>query len=129
MNNAKNKKYVLLATHGKADYENPKLSGLYFALNNSSNNYESNILFSYGTYNLNLNNDLMVLFACETGTGQIKEGEGVMTLSRGLMASGAANIVHSLWSIQDVSTRDVVVNFLPKCLTMKGMQTPCAAQN
>ncbi len=111
LNNVSNKKYVLLATHGKADYENPKLSGFYFALNDTSRNYENNILFSYETYNLNLNNDLMVLFACETGTGQLKEGEGVMTLSRGLMASGVANIVHSLWSIQDISTRDVVVNF------------------
>jgi CHAT domain-containing protein len=111
LNEVGNKKYILLATHGKADYENPKLSGLYFAPTGANENFDGDILYAPETYNLNLSNDLLVLFACETGTGQLKKGEGVMTLSRGFMASGSANIIHTLWSIQDVSTKDIVISF------------------
>jgi CHAT domain-containing protein len=106
-----NKKYVLIATHGHADNENPKFSGLYFAPLDSLNQLPENVfLYSNEIYNLNLISDLMVLYACETGVGQVKKGEGVMTISRGFMASGVANIVHTLWSIQDASTKELVVD-------------------
>jgi CHAT domain-containing protein/tetratricopeptide (TPR) repeat protein len=105
------KKYVLIATHGRSDDESPKFSGLYFAPMDSLNQQPEKVfLYSNEIYNLNLTSDLLVLYACETGVGQVKKGEGVMTISRGFMASGAANIVHTLWSIQDVSTKDLVVD-------------------
>lgn len=104
-----NKKYVLVATHGKADYTNPKFSGLYFAPADSSSNHTS-FLYSEEAYNVHMASDLLVLYACETGTGKVSRGEGAMSLSRGFIASGSANVVHTLWSIQDVSTKDLVVN-------------------
>ncbi len=111
INSVKNNKYVLIATHGKVSYQNSYLSGLYFMPPKTDHiKNEEYFLFSDETYNLNLSSDLLILYACETGVGKINKGEGVMSISRGYISSGSANIIHSLWSIQDVSTKDLIVN-------------------
>jgi len=104
---SKQKKYILLATHGRSDDENPNFGGLYFAAKDANDHA---FLYSNEIYHLIIQTDLLVLFACETGVGAIHKGEGIMSVSRGFMAAGAANIVHTLWSIQDASTKDLVVN-------------------
>ena len=114
------KKYILLATHGKTDNENPKLSGLYFsASRNNEKELNDGFLYANEIYNLDLKADLIVLYACETGVGKIKKGEGTMALSRGFVASGAANIIQTLWKIQDVSTKDLVIDLFKNILEKK----------
>ena len=76
---------------------------------------------------MNINTDLLVLYACETGIGKIIEGEGVMTLTRGFIYSGATNIVQSLWSISDASTKDLAIYFFKEILN--GKDYPLALQN
>jgi len=49
-----------------------------------------------------------VLSACQTNIGQHKKGEGVMSLSRGLMEAGAQSIISSLWSVNAKSTSDLM---------------------
>jgi CHAT domain-containing protein/tetratricopeptide (TPR) repeat protein len=46
-----------------------------------------------------------VLSACDTGTGQIKAGEGVFGLRRAFQVAGVRTIIMSLWSVEDRSTR------------------------
>lgn len=105
------KKYILLATHGKTNDNKPTLSGLFFAYPKNINNSKNDgFLFANETYCLDLKADLLVLYACETGIGKIKKGEGTMALSRGFIASGAANIIQTLWEIQDISTKDLVID-------------------
>ncbi|MBT8234085.1 MAG: CHAT domain-containing protein, partial [Bacteroidia bacterium] len=48
--------------------------------------------------------DLVTLSACETGLGEFKYGEGVQSLGRAFMSSGASTIVNSLWAVNDHST-------------------------
>lgn len=112
-----NSRIIHIATHGFVNEEKPELSGLLLAQDTTLS--DDGILYSGEIYNLNLNADLVVLSACETGLGQIKKGEGVMGLTRALMYAGANNIIVSLWKVSDQSTSQLMVDFYTKMLKDK----------
>ena len=60
---------------------------------------------------MRLNADLAVLSACNTGSGQMKAGEGVIHLGKAFRAAGVSSLITSLWSINDCATADIVGNF------------------
>lgn len=62
-------------------------------------------------YTHRINADLVVLSACNTLTGQIASGEGVISLSRGFFHSGAKSVVASLWSVNDKATSEIMTTF------------------
>ncbi|MFM7487509.1 MAG: CHAT domain-containing protein, partial [Cytophagales bacterium] len=99
--------YVHFATHGVVDEENPASSRIF--LSNSATDDGS--LYAGEIYNLNLNANLAVLSACQTGLGKISKGEGVIGLSRALIYAGAKNIVVSLWTVADESTAQLMTYF------------------
>ncbi|QSJ15746.1 CHAT domain-containing protein [Nostoc sp. UHCC 0702] len=59
---------------------------------------------------LQLNADLVVLSACDTGGGSIS-GDGVIGLSRSLISAGAESVLVSLWSVDDQSTAFLMTEF------------------
>lgn len=54
---------------------------------------------------------LVVLSACDTGTGEAKAGEGVMGLRRGFIQAGAQNLLMTLWPISDEVTVQIMLDF------------------
>lgn len=54
---------------------------------------------------------LVVLSACETGSGEAKTGEGVMGLRRGFIQAGGQHLLMTLWPISDETTVRIMVDF------------------
>lgn len=93
-----------LSTHGKANHEIGDYSFLAFH-QTPADSVENELLFNNELYNLQLNADLVVLSACETGIGELQRGEGIISLARGFSQAGAKSIVTSLWNVNDQSSR------------------------
>lgn len=99
--------YLHFATHGVVDETDPELSRIFL----NENSGDDGDLFSGEIYNLNLNADLAVLSACQTGLGKYSKGEGVIGLSRALVYAGAKNLIVSFWSVADESTAQLMTDF------------------
>ncbi len=111
----------------KQFYQNPMMrSGIFFsganktyALNtsniNSITDFEDGMLTAYEAMNLSLDKtELVVLSACQTGLGKIKNGEGVYGLQRAFRLAGAKSIIMSLWPVSDEATKDLMIAFYSK---------------
>lgn len=95
-------KIIHLATHACMDEENPMQSKVFFA---------DEPIINQELFNLNLSADMAVLSACNTGSGQLVKGDGVMSLSKGFIHAGCPSALVSLWSVDDYSTSEIMISF------------------
>jgi CHAT domain-containing protein len=77
----------------------------------SSNDDNDDKLLIREIYNIKTPSELVVLSACNTGQGELKKGEGVMSLARSFAYAGAKSLVYSLWEVNDGSTRKIMKRF------------------
>jgi CHAT domain-containing protein/tetratricopeptide (TPR) repeat protein len=92
-------------------------SGLLFAganktLQGQETNGENGLMSAAEASLLNLSEtQLVVLSACETGKGEIKNSEGVYGLRKAFADAGAQNIIMSLWKVDDKVTQEFMTHF------------------
>jgi len=101
-------RYVHFATHGLIDDDRPDYSALALSVGETAG---EGLLQASEIFNLSINADLVVLSACETGLGQLIQGEGMVGLTRAFMYAGANSLVVSLWSVSDASTASLMQHF------------------
>lgn len=106
-NNISNYGMFHFASHGVFEPENPLESGLLLA----SDNKNDGRLTVAEIYGIKINADLVTLSACETGLGDIVNGDDVVGLNRGFLYAGADSILSSLWSVEDKPTAYFMQSF------------------
>jgi len=110
--------------------EDPMLrSGLFFAgadrvlkdLAPIDGDSDNGVLTAYEATSLHLEGtELVVLSACETGQGEVRNGEGVFGLRRALQEAGAESVLMSMWPVPDKETEKLMTTFYEKWLLGEG---------
>jgi len=100
---------IHLSMHTLINDSMPMLSELVF-YNDQSPNSEY-LLHTYEIFGLELNAEMVTLSACNTGTGKLREGEGIMSLARGFIYAGVPAIVLTLWEVQDQSGAIIMTSY------------------
>ena len=66
---------------------------------------------------LKLHAEMVVLSACNTGSGRITRAEGVASLGTAFLAAGASSVTVSLWKVEDKSTSILMQEFYQNLLS------------
>ena len=108
LKNAAQNKVLHLATHASAGGH-----GLpaFISFQPEGEDWRSAMLFESDIYSLRLSADLVTLSACETALGKKRYGDGLHGIARAFTCAGARNIVASLWSVNDASTKNLMILF------------------
>jgi CHAT domain-containing protein len=98
-----------LAMHSQTDSINSKFSCLLFDENGSSPG--ANKLFNYEISLSRIKSPMVVLSACNSGTGTLYSSEGQMSLARSFLLAGAASVVKTAWDINDETSSKIIPRF------------------
>jgi CHAT domain-containing protein len=101
--------HVHFATHGVLAYELPNVTEPALILSGESG--EDAFLTASEARRLKLNADVCVLSACNTGSGKVLNGEGVLGLSRAFLLAGSRAVLVSLWPVASEATKDLMIRF------------------
>ena len=106
-----------------AKIKNPLLrSGLALAgVNERHGGNDDGVLTALEVASLDLwGTKLVVLSGCDTGIGEVKNGEGVYGLRRALMLAGSETQVLSLWPVLDGEMRNLMTGYYRRLLKGEG---------
>ena len=99
-----------LALHGEINDSIPNHSKLFFAKNDADTT-EDSFLHAFELYGMNLNADMVVLSACNTGVGKLVGGEGFMSLGRAFQYAGTNSVLLSNWEVVDGAAPELMKSF------------------
>jgi len=102
--------YLHLSTHALVNDSLEAFSFVAFAQEADTLD-EQEVLYMNDLYNLPLQAEMVVLSACETGIGEVAQGEGVMSIARAFSYAGASSVLATLWSVNDRATKELVIAF------------------
>lgn len=100
---------IHLAMHSSTDTINPKYSSLIF--DTPTDSTEDGKLYSYEIAMNRMESPLVVLSACNTGSGALYHGEGIMSLARSFFLSGASAVINTLWDVNDEASAPIMTEF------------------
>ncbi|NEQ81057.1 MAG: tetratricopeptide repeat protein, partial [Moorea sp. SIO2I5] len=130
-----------IATHGFFEnapnqklstlYDNPMLlSGLVLAgFKQKRTGAENGVLTALEAVGLNLSGtELVVLSACDTGSGRISSGEGIYGLRRAFVIAGSQTQLISLRKVEDKATKELMLAYYQRLLDQNMGRTEALRQ-
>lgn len=99
---------VHLALHTEVNDELPMFSKFIFSQKCQE---EDNLLYISEIYRKKLDIKLLVLSGCNTGSGKVQRGEGVLNLGKSFFYSGVSNIILTQWAVSDKSSAELMRRF------------------
>ena len=106
-------KIVHIATHGLMDDQAPLFSKLVFSPE-SKDSLNDGFINTRELFAMDIPAQLVVLSACETGSGIEASGEGIVSLANGFFFAGSKSVVMTLWQANDQSSAEVMDKFYEK---------------
>lgn len=104
-----NFKILHFACHGTVDDSDPLQSAL--VLSRGAKHKEDGFLRASEILQLKMNADLVVLSACQSDSGMIQKGEGIIGITRIFFYAGASSVLSTLWKIDDSFTAIFMTEF------------------
>jgi hypothetical protein len=98
-----------LAMHSMSDSLNSVYSYLMFDTHNLQ--AKDGKLYNYEISLARINSPMVVLSACNSGSGTLYSGEGLMSLARGFMLAGASSVIKTSWDINDETSTKIITRF------------------
>jgi CHAT domain-containing protein/predicted negative regulator of RcsB-dependent stress response len=105
--NAARYDFIHFATHGSYNFNQPLYSCLLFPQGPD----DDGRLNVYEVLEMKLNAKLVTLSACETGLGNIDQGDELIGLSRSFLFAGSSAVIVSLWAVADYPTSMLMSSF------------------
>jgi len=100
---------IHLAMHAIVDNKLPQYSKLVFTQGVDTS--EDNFLNTYEIYNKSLSAQMVVLSSCNSGSGKMQKGEGIISIARAFLYAGCPSLVITLWSVNDRSSAKLMQNY------------------
>jgi len=98
-----------LAMHSMTDSINSKYSYLMFDTHNFLP--EEGKLYNWEISLTRIKSPMVVLSACNSGTGTLYSGEGLMSLARSFTLAGASSVIKTAWEINDEASAAIITRF------------------
>lgn len=97
---------IHMAMHTALDDRNPMYSELIFSA--PDNSKEDGLLHTFEIYGMKIPANLVVLSGCNTGAGQVHQGEGILSLARSFVYAGSASLILTQWSVADKASSELM---------------------
>jgi CHAT domain-containing protein len=98
-----------LAMHSVTDTVNSNYSWL--AFDTDSDTVEDGRLYNYEISLIRIKSPMVVLSACNSGTGTLYHSEGLMSMARSFTLAGASSVVRTSWEVNDETSAGIIINF------------------
>lgn len=98
-----------LSMHSITDTLNSRFSWLAFDAENDT--LEDGNLYNYEISLMRLRSPMVVLSACNSGSGTLYHGEGLMSMARSFILAGASSVIRTSWEVNDETSSVIITSF------------------